>query len=48
MYNLGGNAKRRKQKKCGGGGIRMAEGTIFTQIVICISISIHVSKENII
>lgn len=35
MYNLGGNAKRRKQKKCvgGGGGIRMAEGTIFTQIV---------------
>lgn len=33
MYNLGGNAKRRKQKKWGGGGIRMAEGTIFTQIV---------------
>lgn len=45
MYNLGGNAKRRKQKKKEG-GIRTAEGAIFTQIVICISISI--SKENII
>lgn len=32
MYNLGGNAKKRKQKKKEG-GIRTAEGAIFTQIV---------------
>lgn len=40
--------REESKKSGGGGGIRMAEGTIFTQIVICISISIHVSKENII